>query len=173
MLNPALPPVPGGTRIALVRKLLLIDDHGVIVPSTIVESVQLRAFPGRQGFSEFVMSRADLFAEKPTGLQESNGDNLLFLTFSAHGFDAFESKNWRRPALPRLVDRCASCHQVDFQPGLPSVRSVNALLRPNSLVDTSHERWSQWFTQPLLAAANKSRSYEWGVLQGIWQSQPE
>jgi hypothetical protein len=35
-INPAMPEIPDGTRIALVRKMLLIDDAGVIVPSNLV-----------------------------------------------------------------------------------------------------------------------------------------
>ena len=67
-LNPALPPIPDGTQIALVRKMLLIDDAGVIVPSNIVESIQLRSFPGR-AFAEVRFSRAALFAGTTGGLR--------------------------------------------------------------------------------------------------------
>jgi hypothetical protein len=59
-VNQNLPTVPDGTQIALVRKMLLIADTGAIVPSNIVESIQLRAFPGRI-FSEVRFSRGALF----------------------------------------------------------------------------------------------------------------
>jgi hypothetical protein len=46
------------------------------------------------------------------------------------------------------------------------------MLKPSSLVDSRHERWARWSTQPVVAAEAKSRSYEWGVLKGLWQSPP-
>ena len=41
--NPGLPQWPKGTEVALVRRALLIDSSGNVVPSPITESVQLRA----------------------------------------------------------------------------------------------------------------------------------
>lgn len=40
--NPALPQWPKGTEVALVRRALLIDTAGRVVPSPVTESVQLR-----------------------------------------------------------------------------------------------------------------------------------
>lgn len=53
-VNPAMPEIPDGTRIALVRKMLLIDDAGVIVPSNLVESIQLSLVRNR-GFQTSLM----------------------------------------------------------------------------------------------------------------------
>jgi hypothetical protein len=65
-----------------------------------------------------------------------------------------------------------TAHQVGFEPAIVTVRSLRRMLRPGSLADARHERWARWFTQPIVAAEAKSRSYEWGVLQGLWQSDP-
>jgi hypothetical protein len=171
-LNPLLPPIPNGTQIALIRTMLLIDDTDVIVPSNIVQSIQLRAFPGSV-FSELKMSRAALFAGKSGGLRAVSPNERDFITFSAKGMDPLERESWRGAAnLPRVLDGCANCHHVGFEPEIVTVRSLDRILRSGSLVDSRHERWARWSTQPIVAAKAKSRSYEWGVLQGLWQSQP-
>ena len=171
-LNPALPAVPDGSRIALVRKMLLIDDTGVIVPSNLVQSIQLRAFPGR-AFSELKMSRVGLFADKSRSLRAVGADERDFLTFSAMGMDLLESEAWRGPAsLNRVLDGCIHCHQIGLEPANATVLSLRRLLKPGSLVDSRHERWARFVSQPIVAAEAKSRSYEWGVLEGLWQSQP-
>jgi hypothetical protein len=171
-LNPALPSVPDGTRIVLVRTMLLIDDTGVIVPSKLTESIQLRAFPGR-AFSELRMSRVGLFTGKSGGLGAVGADDRDFITFSAKGMDPLEGESWRGAAhLGRVLDGCTNCHHVGVEPAIETVLSLRRILRPGSLVDFRHERWAHWFDQPIVAAQAKSRSYEWGVLEGLWQSQP-
>ena len=171
-LNPALPPIPDGTRIALVRKMLLIDDSGVIVPSDLIESIQLRAFPGAV-FSEQKVSRPALFAAKAGGLRAVSADEQDFVTFSAQGLDAFEQASGSGPVIfARELDGCISCHRVGVEPATATVLSLPKLLRPGSLVDSRHDRWTRWFTQRIVAAQAKSRSYAWGVLQGLWQSEP-
>lgn len=171
-LNPALPPIPDGTRIALVRKMLLIDDSGVIVPTDLVESVQLRAFPGAV-FSEVRMNRAALFAGKSGGLRAVTTDERDFITFSAKGLDVFEHPPWRGPASnPRLIEGCTNCHHVGFEAPIATVLSLPQLLRSAAFVDSRHERWARWWTPQIVAAEAKSRSYEWGILTGLWQSHP-
>ena len=170
-LNPALPPVPDGTRIALVRTMLLIDNTGVILPSKLTESIQLRAFPGRL-FSELRMSREGLFGRQSGGLVAVDANERDFITFSAHAIDPLEDDPWRGAYLARVLDGCTSCHHVGIEPALDTVLSLRRILRPAPLVDSRHERWAHWFDQPIVAAQAKSRSYEWGVLEGLWQSQP-
>lgn len=173
--NPALPAVPDGTRIALVRKMMLIDNTGAIVPSAVVQSIQLRAFPGRQ-FSEIQMSRADLFAGRAGGLRMIGPDEGGFLTFSSKGLDTFE-RNERGSAPGPVRTRpvlagCTNCHQVDFETGIETVRSLRQILRPMTLVDSHHDRWARYFPQTITAAEAKRRTYEWGVLVGLSQTQP-
>jgi hypothetical protein len=172
-LNRTLPPVPDGTRLALVRVMLLIDDRGIVVSTTIVESVQLRVLSGRHSFSEIRMWRGELFAGKAGGLRPVGTEDREFLTFSSHGIDPFEREGFRGLAnMPPVLDGCRTCHRADFRPPIETVNSIRAVLRPNALVDTRHDRWARWFTQPIVAAGAKSRSYEFGVLEGLWQSEP-
>jgi hypothetical protein len=171
--NPALPAVPDGTRIALVRKMLLIDDTGAIVPSNVVQSIQVRAFPGRQAFSEFRMRRADLFDGRSGGLRSVSVDERDFLTFSVDGTDPLEAKEARPPLRPdRVLDGCTNCHQIEFQRGIATVLSLRQMVRPSTLADPHHERWARYFTQPIVAAGAKARSPEWAVLETLWQTQP-
>ncbi len=59
MENPALPQFPPGTRVALVRQMMLLDQKGDIVPTHLTEEVQIRLYktipidaqnPGEQEF---------------------------------------------------------------------------------------------------------------------------
>jgi hypothetical protein len=171
--NPALPAVPDGTRIALVRKMLLIDDTGAIAPSNVVQSIQVRAFPGRQAFSEFRMSRADLFNGTSGGLRSVGVDERDFITFSAQGTDPLEAEAWRPPLrLGRVLDGCTNCHQIEFHPGIATVLSLRQMVRPSTLADPRHDRWARYFTQPIVAAEAKARMPEWAVLKTLWQTQP-
>ena len=171
-LNPALPALPEGTQIALVRRMLLIDDKGRIVPSNLTQSIQLRVFRGKQAFFEFRMNRGALFAANAGGLRAVGPDDVEFLTFSAKGDDPFEHERLPGPLRPgSVLGICSACHS-EFEPGIRSVKSVRALLRPNATVDSRHERWAGWFTQPTLAGELKTRRYDWGLLQGLWQASP-
>jgi hypothetical protein len=171
-INPALPAVPEGTRIALVRKLLLVDGDGVIVPTNVVESIQLRTFRRVHEFAEWQMSRERLFAGTSGGLRQVEADERGFTTFSAKGMDAFEGESKRIAAGAPVLRSCATCHQTEFGPAIESIRSLRGVLRPYTFADPRHERWTRWFTQPIIAAEAKTRTYEWGVLQGLWQSHP-
>ncbi len=168
--NPALPAVPDRTQIALVRKMLLVDDEGAIVPSNVVQSIQLRGFPGRQSFSEFRLSRAALFAGQSGGLQPVGAGERDFITFSAKGMDVFEGDSRARPmVLPKVLDGCINCHHVGTEPAVETIQSLRSIVRPAALVDSRHERWARWFNQGVVAAGAKGRTYEWGVLQGLWE----
>ena len=163
-LNPALPALPEGTQVALVRRMLLIDDQGLIVPSNMVQSIQLRVFRGKQSFFEFRMSRESLFASKAGGLRAVGPDDVEFLTFSAKGDDPFETRGAAGTGATRQACSLASappCHS-ELEPGIRSVKSVRALLRPNAIVDSRHERWARWFTQPSVAAQAKTPAVRMG-----------
>ena len=170
-LNPALPRIPDGTRIALVRMMLLVDDAGAIVPTRIVQSVQVRSFPG-QAFAEFKMSRNALFRGTAGGLRAVAQDERDFLTFSAKGDDQLENQRWRGlSGFPRVLELCSSCHHdPQFAPPVTTVHSLGVMLRQAAFADPRHERWARWFTQSIVAAEAKSRRYDWGVLHALWQA---
>jgi hypothetical protein len=171
-VNPAMPAVPDGTRIALVRKMLLIDDAGVIVPSNLVESIQLRTFSRPHAFAEVKMSRARLFTGTSGGLRAVAADEQEVITFSAQGMDPFERQSSRGPLrFNRVLEGCINCHHVGFEPAIETIRSLRPILKPWPLADYRHDK-PRGFTQPFVAATLKSHSYEWGRIEGLWQTQP-
>jgi hypothetical protein len=170
MVNPALPAVPDGTHIALVRKMLLIDQLGAVVPSALTEQIQLRVlFERDQHFFEFRMRRRRLFAGETGGLQAVRPGDQAYFTFSSHGIDPLERPSGS-PRPPEILKICASCHQPG--PAVQSVLSLRRVLKPHALLDSRHPRWDRWFSQANVAAARKADRADWGLLQGFWQSNP-
>ena len=103
-LNPALPAVPNGTRLALLRTMLLIDQAGAIVPTKIVESIQFHSIDRVHTFAEHKMRRARLFAGQAGGLRAVGPADRSFITFSSKGDDLFEQEAFseRRGDVERL-----------------------------------------------------------------------
>lgn len=177
VLNPDLPQLPSGTQMALVRKMLLIDQDGDIVPSGLTEIIQLRVFHepsrvdyhhesdfhGDQDFFELRFSRRKVFAGEAGGLRAVGQDERDFFVFQSHGFDHLEQEPdrqiWKR--MPVTLQACAACHRGL---GIHSMLSVTRLLRPN--------QFSGWFDpqSPVSGAAElKRRRYDWGLLEGLMQ----
>jgi hypothetical protein len=94
-----------GSEVALVRRMLLIDEQGDLVLSPLVETVQIRHFSPAQSFHEFELSRARLFDDLEGGLVLKPD---LFMLFMGHG-DVFQN-----PDIPELraaiPDICKGCH---------------------------------------------------------------
>jgi hypothetical protein len=156
--------------------MLHIDREGQILPSRLVESIQIRTFNAgatgsTQTFAEFSMSRATLFAGRAGGLHALRADDEDLLTFSDKGMDNFERASGRAVRGNRVLDMCEACHS-DLISRFESVRSLPHILRPNALVDSRHERWSRWQTQSNAAARLKAGRYDFGVLQALWHSTP-
>jgi hypothetical protein len=100
-------------------------------------------------------------------------DEKDFITFSAQGMDPFENGPERGPlVLGRVLEGCHNCHHVAHERAIETVLSLRRMLKPWPLVDSHHERWARWYTQPIVAANAKIRSYEWGLIEGLWQTQP-
>lgn len=93
-----------GTDVALVRRMLLIDDQGEIKLSPLVETIQLRHFSPLQHFHEFELDRRQLLQGR--GGLALNTD--FFMLFMSHG-DVFENSDLPelRAAIP---DICKACH---------------------------------------------------------------
>jgi hypothetical protein len=117
LLNPDLPQFPAGTQFALVRQMMLMDDHGKVRPTRIIENVQLRVFldvprtedlprekrkdsdgllrrlhMAKNDFYEFQLRRKDLFAGKAGGLHAIKSDEQVFSLYSAMDEDIFEKR---------------------------------------------------------------------------------
>ncbi len=165
--NPSLPP---RTQVALVRRTMLLDERGEIVPTPLTETMQVRVYldPKQQitqpdggdvqTFIEHRLRRRDLLAGKaggltPAGAQERERAYVLF--YGLGGGDEREV----------IGTSCRGCH------GRPGIESVNSYvgdfrrgrktpLRATTL--TQEERVTvQW----------KKAQYTWGLLEGL-QAKP-
>jgi hypothetical protein len=193
-VNPQLPQFPAGTQFALLRQMMLYDDHGQLQPTPITESVQIRVYysvapHGRfvpenrqlllsgQDFYEVVLSRPLLFTGKTGGLRATGRKERAFAILNSFGPDEGSPSQFVKldnyaPAL----EECATCHSAA---GINSVNSVRRLLRPNWLTH-DYPDTSTGFTPPSnkwweadQAVSWKQRRYEWGLLNGYWNAAAE
>ncbi|HSK89000.1 MAG TPA: hypothetical protein VK880_11615 [Anaerolineales bacterium] len=110
-----------GSDVALVRRMLLIDDQGDLTLSPLVESIQIRHFSPAQVFHEFELKRARLFDGLAGGLELKTD---LFLLFMSHG-DVFEDPNI--PELKATIPEiCKACH-VEYPP-IPNSGNTRSII---------------------------------------------
>ena len=137
-----------GAMFALVRQMQLIDDHGRITLTPVIESLQIRGF----GNQEFKLSRKDFTAGKPSlvaiGPEDRERDFLTLLRRNAgHG-------------RGKVLATCTSCHD----PG--TMQSYVRHLPPAQFIKPSL-RASNRDEEALRARVWKKDRYEWGLLQGL------
>jgi hypothetical protein len=144
--NPQVPQFPVGTEFALVRKMLLPDRGGNLHLTPVTESIQIRHYTDvpdvsptasrdtrlAQRFqdpSEIELSRIRLFLQPSSGLRgaTSSDDPFQILPAMMQGFDVFEDKRMRVPAVSPFV-QCTSCH---LGPGIQSMMSFSFRGNPN------------------------------------------
>ncbi len=119
--------LPMGAEFALVRQLILPDDHGNLVLAPVIESVQIRhyrevapdesaAHPHESDFEarfqsvyEFKLDRAGLFTAEHSGLRAVNSTEEGFILFMSHGFDPFENLEPEEKYKP-VLSFCRMCH---------------------------------------------------------------
>lgn len=180
--NPDLPEFPAGTQLALVREMVLIDSKGNLRPANVIEDIQLRVhhtIPSEipallhvdrnkagdaMDVYEFKLKRTKLFANENGGLQPMTKGDTEFPLFMSHGIDLFEENSpgfSLERGLRVSLRACASCH---FRPGVHSMLSR----RSNSEILMS---WDENY-ETAEATGWKGRQYNWGLLQGLWNSQP-
>ena len=99
------PVTPIGSDVALVRRMLLIDDQGDLILSPLVETVQIRHFSPAQSFHEFELSRAHLFDGLAGGLVLKRN---LFMVFMGQG-DVFQISDIAE-LQASIPDICEACH---------------------------------------------------------------
>jgi hypothetical protein len=142
------PKLPAGAYFALVRQMQLIDDHGRITLTPVVETVQLRGL----GAHEFKLSRKDFLAGKPSltalGEDDRERDYLTFL-----GRNAGQGRG-------KVLNACGTCHGPDtfqsYERQLPPAQSVHPALAASNRDE-----------EALRARVWKKDRYEWGLLQGL------
>ncbi len=151
-----------GSDVALVRRMLLIDDHGDMVLSPLVETVQLRHLSPEQNFHQFELSRARLLNGLGGGLVLKAD---LFLLFMSHG-DVFEGDHG--PELQATIPHmCTGCHfEYPPIPNSGNTRSIISYSRePIPLADNS---------QPTLFATTLDDEaqvvIEWKLNHETWKS---
>ena len=120
---PDPPQFPIGTRMALVRQLVLIDDHGRLTATHLTESVQIRVYRAihfdlagtgahSQDFAEFSLSRKKLFSGQSGGLRAIAEGDREFSVFHSHGIDAFEMMENPERDQGIELQSCSSCHEA-------------------------------------------------------------
>jgi hypothetical protein len=182
MANPNLPQFPPGTQLALVRRLMLVDEGGELTPSPLTESVQLRVYRTASGGAEastrrwreaqdvykFALRREKLFAGEAGGLAPLAPDLKEFALFLSQGVDWFEAGGDAAPESFQEVtlESCATCHAAA---GVHSMMSFS-LPRFNGAVSPPRLGEALPAHETGFAANWKLRQYEWGLLQGLWHA---
>lgn len=175
VLNPEVPQFPPGAQVALVRRLVLFDSDGRLIATPVTESVQIRVYrevPTRapfafeaQDFFEFTLSRASLLAGEGGGLRPITSEETAFPVFSTHGFDVFEQGLGE--GEPASGFACEQCHA---EPGIHSVRAVEALLPPQPLHSDPAEDDPQYgplYWEASAVLSWKEHRYNWGLLNAL------
>src|SRR5262249_52735956 len=103
------PPPPSGTKLALVRQMMLVDDRGEMRPTRLIESVQLRiVHPMNEkanDFYEFALQRKELFNSND-GLRAGTSDQVTLPHFNrTHDRDIFEVPKRVRLIREVVVER--------------------------------------------------------------------
>ncbi len=144
--NPATPQFPDGTRLALVRRLIAINDFGGLEVTPITESIQLRIHlhvspvtsdqlireradseEADQEVHEFVLRRRSLFAGRG-GLEEVGATDLGFNHINPVSNDPFEATDpviLKEAGPTPELRSCGGCHRL---PGVFSFNFVYAVL---------------------------------------------
>jgi hypothetical protein len=137
--NPAVPQFPAGTELVLLRKLLLLDRKGNLVPTPVTESVQIRHYrkilldysnpdevPSSQAVEEFELDHAEFFSGEHSGLRALTRDDRHFFVlmvqedvFEEPGFSKYLGREW---PLHTLSTCTAECHA---RPGAQSMMSLS------------------------------------------------
>jgi hypothetical protein len=174
ILNPDLPQFPAGTQVALVRELVVIDDHGNLVPTRILEELQFRVYrdipkeakkDSKQDFYQFRMRRGELFAEKAGGLRADDAKSEGFGGLNREHLDPFEQPDTRPHPSP-ILRECVACHARGDGPGIHSVQTYRrgfsyGVERPPDLIDSEQRR------QEDALRRWKRQQYDWGLLEGL------
>ncbi len=140
--------LPQGAQVALVRQMQLIDDHGRITLTPVIETLQIRGL----GAHEFKLSRKDFTAGKPSlaalGPEDRERDFITRL-----------GRNIGRGRI-KVLGTCAGCHRPDAMESYVRTFPPSQSIRP-SLTPSARDK------EALHALVWKTGRYEWGLLQGL------
>jgi hypothetical protein len=182
ILNLALPQIPVGTEVALLRQLIIINNSGRLVPTRLTESLQLRVYhavtPGKrylnyingpssrdQDFFEFRMNRQETSAHEAGGLFAIGPGQTEFATFSTHGVDPFEFRDTLERESP-ILERCRGCHSDS---GIHSVQSRIQWMKrsdTNGQLSRNVDNPIAWETH--VTCLRKQQQADFKLLRGLW-----
>jgi hypothetical protein len=172
-----LPVMPAGTRFALLRQMILINDRGEPVASPIIQSVQLRTLikgeePAQVDHirnEKFVLDRQRYLRGDPAVfrcIDDQAREPQVF--FPTHGDDQFAPRTDGPPRTHHVVmTGCAGCHR---DAGTASLHSFTRLFsesnasRNPSLQPLSFER------EFSITRGFKQGHATWGLLRGYWEA---
>jgi hypothetical protein len=157
-----------GLDVALVRRMLLIDNQGNLILSPLIETIQIRHFNPEQIFHEFELSRVHLFDGSAGGLHLNEE---LFMLFFSHG-DVFEFGD--RPQLQATIPQiCKACHFNN--PPLPNygnTQSIISFSRSNFPLPNNERPVlmpASWENETELVIEWKHNHNTWQVLETYWK----
>ena len=163
----AMPPqVPPKTQFALIRRMMVVNKRGEIIPTHLTESIQIRVLPDpakagqdSQRFLEYRIRRQDLINGKAGGLyavQIADRDRSDMLDLGP--------RNDEEKHEPILAS-CRTCHSdqgiLSMNSYTGSMENVSRLKGIRSLTESSLKN------QQDATIAWKQRQYTWGLLTGF------
>lgn len=171
------PQFPEGTVVALVRRMMVIDEKLDPVVTPITQKVQFRvyrklkatthephdAFDQTQRVYEFAMRRRELIAETGGGLHPVSPDEREYQAL----FLPIERSNASYFTGPVVLRTCATCHGAE---GIFSVRSYLGMFDHNptnpQLLPADQPEY-----QGIATARWKKAQFNWGLLEGLLQAE--
>jgi hypothetical protein len=168
----ALPQIPEGTQVALLRRMILIDSAGNLRLTPVTEMVQIRVYRDLKApdMVELALARKELLAGRG-GLHATSPDAVSLFDLGAMGIspqgnaDPLERQSDRPPAItPVVMKSCIHCHAG---PGIYGFQSmfVGHFDEPPL---TAHHLEGQVSS----AIDHARQTYAWGLLQGLWETKP-
>lgn len=179
-LNPAIPRLPVGTTIIMMREMMLIDNQGNLVPATLTDtSILLTTTAGKTEsaktgiqYYEVRLSRRQLFAGKAGGLravgrQETEPVLLTAESFRGRGkvelVDEIESPILAGEGKRSVMQACTTCHVGGDDPS--AFKSIGNLLKPNPLQRDSFRPLPDHWWQQDGAVQWKEHQPDWVLLR--------
>jgi hypothetical protein len=159
------PVLATGSSVALVRRMLLIDDQDALVLSPLVETVQIRHFNPEQIFYEFELDRAQLLNRRAAAFKLKTG---FFNLFSSHG-DMFEFDEIYESTVPTT---CKACHvnipAVSDRGNAQGILSYSRAIFP--LPDNRQPVLSAttWTDEAVTVIQWKMNHLTWQSLKSLW-----
>jgi hypothetical protein len=161
---------PPGTQVALVRRLVLVNDQGAPQVTPLTEELQLRAFPAPTDphVYEVSLARDRLLAGKAGGfraLGRQDQDLFFFRSFEAV-IDPFERAGGLRHAT-RPLTACRTCH-YDSRGGIYTMTTLGMGLTTGYVGGEQ----TDLAEQVRRTVEYKKESTSWGLLQSLRETHP-